>query len=148
MTRLYPNFVCSDVRVRNLARAVQFYRSLGLKIVAKSTMEDGTTLVWLHDRRTRQLLELFHLSRRSPLYVPFRISDKPRNALIFTIPDVKEMLPKLRRVGGRVLTDFTDGTVRLTFVRDPDGTLLEFVSWAKKAKIRRGSPMLSLALDS
>jgi catechol 2,3-dioxygenase-like lactoylglutathione lyase family enzyme len=144
---LTPSFICPDVRVRNLARAVRFYRGLGLRPVAKGRMDDGTSLVWLRDPKTRQLLELFQLSSRSPLYTPLGRRNRVENALIFSLPDVQRLLPRLRRFGARVLTEFEDGEVHLTFVRDPDGTLLEFLSWTDEArKSHRGSPLVRLAL--
>jgi catechol 2,3-dioxygenase-like lactoylglutathione lyase family enzyme len=119
---------------------------LGLRIVAKGRMGDGTTLAWLRDRRTGQLLELFYLSRRSPLYTPFRQRGRVGNALIFSTPEVTGLLARLRRLGAKVLQDFEDGDVRLVFVRDPDGTLLEFLSWTDEAReTHRGAPLSRLA---
>lgn len=142
-----PSLICSDIRVGDLARALRFYRALGLRLVAKGEMEDGTSLAWLQDPGTRQLLELFHLSRRSPLYRPLRQRPAPENALIFSLRDVGGLLPRLRRHGAKLLSDFQDGEVRLTFVRDPDGTLLEFVSWTTVArKAHRRAPLLGIGL--
>jgi len=141
-----PRFICCDIRVRNLARATRFYRVLGLRPVAKARMQNGTDVVWLRDRRTGQLLELFHLSRRSPLYRPFRDRSRVENSLIFSLPDVGRLLPRLRRMGARRLLVFEDRDVRLTFVRDPDGALIEFVSWTTAAReTHRGSPMAGIA---
>jgi len=142
-----PSFICADVRVRNLNRATRFYRALGLRRVANARMNDGTDVAWLRDRRTGQLLELFQLSPRSPLYRPFRYRSKVENALIFSLPDVERLLTRLRRLGAKRLLEFEDGDVLVTFVRDPDGTLIEFVSWTSASmKVRSGSPMLALGV--
>jgi catechol 2,3-dioxygenase-like lactoylglutathione lyase family enzyme len=149
MPRPVATFICSDIRVRNLVRALRFYRALGLRTVAKGRMGDGTTLAWLRDNGTGQLLELFQLSPRSPLYKPFRLRSRVENSLIFSLPDVNALIPRLRRKGAKVLSDFEDGDVRLTFVRDPDGTLLEFLSWAREAKgTHARSPLLNVALEN
>ena len=146
MPKLNPSFICSDVRVRSLVRATRFYRALGLRPVDKARMDDGTEVIWLADRRTGQLLELFHLSRRSPLYRPFHTRSRVENSLIFSLPDVGPLIVRLLRLGARRLLEFEDGDVRLTFVRDPDGALIEFVSWTAAArKVRQGSPMSRIA---
>ena len=144
MTSSAPLFVCTDVRVRALARSVRFYRALGLVPVAEGTMEDGTELAWLRDRRTGQLVELFRLSRRSPLYRPFGRRALLERALIFAVPDVARLVPRLRGLGARVVREFRDGSVRLTFLHDPDGTLVELVSWADPKARGRPPPMARL----
>jgi catechol 2,3-dioxygenase-like lactoylglutathione lyase family enzyme len=138
-----PTFVCADIRVRNLSRAIRFYRTLGLRIEAKGRMRDGTTLAWLRDRGSGQLLELFQLSRRSPLYAPFRSRGRVENALIFSGRNRRTLLPRLRRLGAHVVREFEDGEVHLLFVRDPDGTLLEFLSWTDEALAAHRGPPLS-----
>jgi catechol 2,3-dioxygenase-like lactoylglutathione lyase family enzyme len=141
-----PSFICSDVRVRNLDRAVRFYRALGLRPVAKGRMNDGTEIVWMRDQPTGQLLELFQLSPRSPIYRPFRSRSQVENSLIFSLPDAESLLARLRTLGAKRVVEFENGDVLLTFVRDPDGTLIELVSWtAGSRKHHRRSPMSGLA---
>jgi catechol 2,3-dioxygenase-like lactoylglutathione lyase family enzyme len=142
-----PSFICPDVRVRNLNRATRFYRALGLRSVAEARMGDGTEIAWLRHQRTGQLLELFQLSRRSPMYRPFRSRAKIENSLIFSLPDGRSLLPRLFKMGASRVREIEDGDVLLTFVRDPDGTLIEFVSWtAASRKDHRRPPMLGLAI--
>lgn len=109
-------------------------------------MEDGTTLVWLRDRTTGQLLELAHLSPRSPLYSPFRRPTGHNHTWTFSLLSVSTLLPKVRRMGARMLFDFEEGDIRLTFVSDPDGTVVELLSWTDAARGRhRDPPLLRLA---
>lgn len=147
MTGSVPNLICSEVRVRNLPRAVRFYRALGLGPVTKGRMNDGTKFVWVRDPKTRQLLELYYLPPRSRLYRPFRARDRLDPQPMFGVQHAKPLLARLRRLGASVVTDFQEGNFRLTLVRDPDGTCLELVSWTTEArKTHRDPPLLGLVL--
>ncbi|MCI4350788.1 MAG: VOC family protein [Thermoplasmata archaeon] len=146
MRRATPHFIGSDVRVADLARSVRFYRLLGLEVAARHRMPDGTRIIWMRDPLTGQLLELFHLSRRSPLYRPFRPATGAEHALIFGVPDLPTLLPRLHRSGARVVADFVEGRVRYVFVRDPNGTWIELLAWIDRAGgVRRLLPRMDLA---
>ncbi len=149
MPRPVARLVCTDVRVRDLSRAIRFYRVLGLRLAARARMDDGTQLVWMEDRASGQLLELFHLSPRSPLYTPYRPQTETSSARVFALRDAGPILRRLRRLGGPVHEEFEDGSVRLTFLRDPDGAVVELVSWTPASRARhRGSPMQGLGTRS
>ncbi|HTS33368.1 MAG TPA: VOC family protein [Thermoplasmata archaeon] len=138
-------FVCTDIRVRDLSRAVRFYRALGLRPIGTARMRDGTSLVWMQDPTSRQLLELFRLSPRSRLYTRYRPQSEASSSRIFSVADVGPILRRLRRMGHREHLAFEDGNVRLTFLRDPDGAVIELVSWTEKARpSRRAAPMFEL----
>jgi len=128
-----PRFVCTDLRVADLSRSVRFYALLGLGRLARYRMQDGTRIAWMRDRSTGQVLELFQLSTRSPLYEPFRRSIERSHALIFTQPDLNGLLARLRRVGARVVLEFTEGKTRIVFLRDPDGAWVEIIGWVDPA---------------
>jgi hypothetical protein len=99
----------------------------------------------MQDPTSRQLLELFRLSPRSPLYTRYRPQSESSSSRIFSVADVGPILRRLRRMGHREHVAFEDGDVRLTFLRDPDGAVIELVSWTEKARpSRRGAPMLGL----
>jgi hypothetical protein len=109
-------------------------------------MKDGTRIAWMRDANTGQLLELFQLSPRSRLYRPFRPTHGTNHALIFGIPDFAGLLPRLLRSGAVFTQDFQQGQVRFLFLRDPDGTRLELLSWSATARRGRGlAPVLDLA---
>jgi catechol 2,3-dioxygenase-like lactoylglutathione lyase family enzyme len=133
-----PVLLYSEVRVRDLARAVRFYSAFGLGTVAKGTTADGTALVWLRDPKSGHLLQLFRLSRRSKLYKPFRRRNGLDYQLMFTTVDARPLLRKLRKLGGTVIDSFEEGGVSLTTLRDPDGTWLELLSWPSTNR-RQGS---------
>lgn len=143
MGRSRPILIYSEIRVRNLPRALRFYRAVGLTPATKGRMSDGTRLVWLRDRRTRHLLELYYVPPRSPLYRPFQRPARPDPQLTFTVRDAGPLLAQLRRLGARVTEDFQEGPYRLTFVLDPDGNCLELVSWTAGAvRAHRDPPLL------
>jgi catechol 2,3-dioxygenase-like lactoylglutathione lyase family enzyme len=142
MARPAAHFVCSDLRVRDLARAVRFYRTLGLVPTGRSRMEDGTRIVWMRDAFTGQLLELFSLGRRSPLYEPFRRSQDASRALIFGVADARATARRLRRQGGRRIREFQQGGVQFSFLRDPSGHTIELLSWIDTARQARSTPPL------
>jgi catechol 2,3-dioxygenase-like lactoylglutathione lyase family enzyme len=135
-------FVCSDLRVRDLARSVRFYARLGLRPVESGRMGDGTSITWMRESATGQMLELFELSRRSPLYTPYRTPIASHSARIFGVRDVARVVRGLRALGGRVTSDFEDGSVRLTFLTDPDGFRVELLSWVEPARRRNEPPPL------
>jgi catechol 2,3-dioxygenase-like lactoylglutathione lyase family enzyme len=146
MVRQLPHLVCTDLRVTNLARSVRFYRLLGLRPVARTRMDDGTRIVWMRDGVTGQLLELFHLTRDSPLYRPFRRSLATDHALIFGVPDLPGLRRRLQRAGAHVELEFTEDDVQIVFLRDADGTWIELMAWVKSASgRRRGLPLVALA---
>ncbi|HTT16557.1 MAG TPA: VOC family protein [Thermoplasmata archaeon] len=143
-TRDAPTLVCSEIRVRNLARAERFYRALGLRPVARWTMENGERLLWLRDRRSRQLLELYQVPRRSRLFEPMRSTRRFDTRLVFSVLRAGPLLRRLERHGGRVRVDFTEGDVRLTFLADPEGTLIELVSRPDGVRSPRTVPLAAL----
>jgi len=144
--RFTPHFVCSDIRVSDLVRAIHFYKLLGLEVIARDRMQDGTHVVWMRDRTTGQMLELFQLSSRSPVYRPFRRRAGTGNALIFGVPEPATVLARLCQSGAKVIADFQEKGVRLLFLRDPDGNRLELLSWMEHTRDRhRLPPLVGLA---
>ena len=134
-----PYLLYSGIRVRNIERSLAFYRALGLRPAMRGTMAHGGTWIWLRDRRTRQILELNYYSPRNPHYERYR-SGSEMDHLGWTVRDVNPILRRLRRLGHPPVLDFTNGNVRLTFVKDPDGVWLEFLSWVPVARKRRKDP--------
>ena len=142
VSRRGPHLVCTDLRVVGLARSVRFFEMLGLRPVERTRLADGTRIVWMRDPTTGQLLELFHLTPRSPLYRPFRRSTATDHALIFGVSDLPRLLPRLKRAGARVAMEFTEDAVRIVFLRDPNGAWIELLAWEDPKAARAGPPPL------
>lgn len=142
------HLIYTELRVQSLAKSVRFYRALGLRPKAKGSMDDGTTFVWLWDRRTRQVVELWHFRRTSKLYSPFYPSRGFDHGLVFTTDNADGLIRKLRRLGGHRKRTLSLGDVRLTLFDDPDGHKLEILD---RTPDRRGNPQsppfLRLALE-
>jgi len=136
------------MRVGDLDRSARFYRALGLRPVARWTMEDGERLLWLRDETTRQLLELFWVPRGSRFYEPLRASRRFSTPLLFSARNVGPIVSRLRRLGSRVRADFEEGENRIVFVTDPDGTPIELVGWTDPSRARYArAPLVGLVLS-
>jgi len=105
-------------------------------------MADGQRLAWLRDEGTGQLVELYQVPRGSPLYEPFRPQRRFHTPLLFGVRNAEPLIRRLRRMGARVRRAFDEGEVRITFVSDPEGTLVELVSWTESAGDRHPDPPL------
>ena len=124
---------------------MRFYRALGLEPFTRTQMKDGTRIVWMRDPLSGQILELFQLSPKSPLFRPFRRHVGTDRALIFSTSDVGAVLPRLRRMGAKVEVEFEEGDVQFSFLRDPDGTWVELLGWTDATRTaHRQPPLMSL----
>jgi len=139
--------ICSELRVRDLTRSLRFYRALGLRCVARWTMQDGEELAWVKDPQTGQVVELYFVPRRSRFYSPFRRAPGLHTPLLFSLRDVRSVLPRLLRLGAKVVVDFEEREVRILFVRDLDGSLLELVGWTDSARRSHRAPPLRELTD-
>ncbi len=142
MPREPPHLVFSDVRVRDLESSIRFYRALGLRPIVKGGMTDGTRIVWMRDQRTGQVLELFHLGRRSRLYEPFRPRRGSEGAISFSVDRLRPLVRRLEELGAKRVRSFCDGDAELTFLRDPNGALLELISWTAEGRSKHSEPPL------
>lgn len=143
MARRAPILVCSELRVRDLDRAIRFYRALNLRPIARWTMKTGEELAWLRDPNSAHVVELYRVPRRSRFDEPFRSVRRFDTRLLFSARDVTPTLARLRRLGATVRVDFEDGETRLVFLNDPDGNLLELVGWSSTARRRHREPPLA-----
>jgi len=105
-------------------------------------MENGERLAWMRDPTSGALVELYWVPRRSRLYAPFPPRLRFHTPLLFGVRDLPAVLRRLRKFGARPEVDFTERGVRVVFLRDPDGTLVELVSWADRSKARATDPPL------
>jgi len=143
-----PNLIYSEIRVRNLGRSVRFYRTLGLVPKSRGKMEDGTSFVWIWDRKTRQLVELWNAPRGSQFFEPFRIGRMFDPRLAISVRSAAPTLRRLMHLGGKLTRDFRFGEFRLSMVSDPDGYPVEILSWTAPEKHASDDvPLLDLVLS-
>lgn len=144
-----PNLIYSEIRVRNLQRSVDFYRVLGLVPKKRGSLDDGTSFVWIWDKKTRQLVELWYAPRSSQFYEPFRVGRMLDPRLMISVWKAGPILLKLKHRGGKVIRDDRVGDFRLSVVEDPDGNSVEIVSWTIPQEHPTDMvPLLDLVLSS
>jgi len=143
MTDELPYMLYSGIRVRDLKRSLKFYRALGLRPVmrGKMRMEHGGTWIWLRGPESPQVLELNYYPPENRFHERYR-GGSEMDHVGFSVRDVKPILERLRKVGVHgPIVEFDNGSVRLTFIEDPDGVWIEFLSYNEKGrKRRRGRP--------
>ncbi len=122
------------ITVRDMERAIRFYRDLlGCSVLGQLVLDEGTfKLVYL--RKGRAYIELF-AHRSSPpagegTGEPQQEGRPGFQHLAFQVDDVDAVAARLAAAGVSFTTHPTDatGNVRLAFFRDPDGNTLELVS--------------------
>jgi len=143
MTDEVPYMLYSGIRVRDLRRSLKFYRALGLRPVMRGKMriKDGGTWIWLRGPDSPQILELNYYPKGNQFYKPYR-GGSEMDHVGFSVRDVKPILERLQKVGVKgPIAEFDQGSVQLTFIKDPDGVWIEFLSYNEKGrKRRRGRP--------
>ena len=143
-----PNLIYSEIRVSNLERSLRFYRALGLVPKSRGKTKDGTTFVWVWDKKTKQLVELWTAPRGSQFFETFRIGKMFDPRLAVSVMSAAPILRKLERLGGKLNRDFKLGSFRLSMVNDPDGYSIEILSWTNPRKHSKdGVPLLDLVLS-
>lgn len=142
-----PYFIYAGIRVRQLRRSLSFYHALGLRTVTRGRMQHKGVFVWLRDPRTKSILELNYYPRGTKFHEPYTRGSE-MDHLGFTVRDVEPILERLRKLGvGKPVADFIQGSIRLTFVKDPDGIWVEFLSWTERGgKLRKGAPVIDYVL--
>ena len=124
----------SGIRVRDVKRSLKFYRALGLRPVmrGKMRMENGGTWIWLRGPESPQVLELNYYPPGNRFHEPYR-GGSEMDHVGFSVRDVKPILERLAKVGvTSPIVEFDNGSVRLTFIEDPDGVWIEFLSYTEK----------------
>jgi catechol 2,3-dioxygenase-like lactoylglutathione lyase family enzyme len=142
-----PYFIYAGIRARELRRSLRFYHALGLRTVYRGRMHHKGVFVWLRDPRTKYILELNYYPQGSPFHERYARGSE-LDHLGFTVRDVEPILARLRKVGvQRSTADFYEGNIRLTFVKDPDGIWVEFLSWRQRGrKLRKTAPVINWIL--
>jgi catechol 2,3-dioxygenase-like lactoylglutathione lyase family enzyme len=144
-----PYFIYAGIRVRQLRRSLRFYRALGLRTVHRGRMHHKGVYVWLRDPRTKYILELNYYPPSSQFHERYARGSE-LDHLGFTVRDVDPILARLQKIGvRRPVADFREGNVRLTFVKDPDGIWVEFLSWTERGReLRKGAPVINWILPT
>ena len=130
-----PRFLYSGIRVRNLARSERFYRRLGFRPRARGTMEHGGRWVHLVFPGSAHRLELNYYPRGNRFYTPWRTGTE-FDHFGFYSTDVAGFLRTALRAGATRATEFTEGTTRIVYLRDPDGTWIECFGPARPPRRR------------
>jgi catechol 2,3-dioxygenase-like lactoylglutathione lyase family enzyme len=119
-----------------MERSLRFYLGLGFRVIRRGTMEHGG--VWVHMRLPRQAqrLELNFYPPGNPHRRPYR-SGSELDHLGFSTPDPGAWGRRVRRLGGRVVSEIRETHEWLVYATDPDGIWLEFFGPAKRRPRRR-----------
>jgi catechol 2,3-dioxygenase-like lactoylglutathione lyase family enzyme len=131
-------FLYSGIRVRDVDRSLNFYRSLGFRVLARGHMGHGGAWVHLVFPGSRHRIELNYYPRTNRFYEPFRQGTE-FDHFGFYSTDVEAWRRRAVRAGGKVVEDFIDGKSRLVYVNDPDGVCLEVFGPARPRRRRRRS---------
>ena len=125
----------TGLRVRNLARSLRFYRTLGFRQSLRWKTEIGVC-VQLEHPQNRFTIELNQFRRGSRAWEPHRRGTE-LDHFGFWVDDVDRWVRRLLRAGGRVrVKPFYSRIVipprpsfdgRAAFVADPDGTWIELL---------------------
>jgi catechol 2,3-dioxygenase-like lactoylglutathione lyase family enzyme len=129
-------FLYSGLRVRRMAPALDFYRKLGFRVVAKGAMQHGGEWVHLRYPGSYHRLELNYYPKGNRFYEPFRTGTE-FDHFGFYAPDPMAWKRRTLRAGAKLAAEFVDGKSRLVYVRDPDGNWLEAFGPANPPRRRK-----------
>jgi lactoylglutathione lyase len=116
----------AGLRVTDLPTSLEFYtKGLGLAEIRRGTMDHGGVWVLLHDRHSRQYLELNWYPKGSRYDVPYSPGES-LDHVGFSVRDVPGAFDRLRRLGApaAALTPASTGG-QAGDVLDPDGNWIE-----------------------
>ena len=131
-----PRLLYTGIRVRDIARSLRFYRSLGFRERLRGTMEHGGIFVQLAYPGQTHRLELNYYPRSNPYYEPFRAGTE-LDHVGFYVTELGAWLRFLRRRRIPLVLDFTEGPQRVVYIRDPDNVWLEFFGTVRRRPGRR-----------
>jgi len=113
-------FMYSGIRVRDLARSVRFYRSLGFRVIKKGGFSHGGRWVHLVFPGSEHRIELNYYPPGTPFFETFQPGTE-FDHFGFYVSNPRRWLRKVLRAGAKPRVGFVDGPAQLLFVEDPDG---------------------------
>ncbi|HTW77495.1 MAG TPA: VOC family protein [Thermoplasmata archaeon] len=125
MPRVKIEFVYAGIRVRDLARSLRFYRSLGFRVGRRGTMSHGGKWVHLAFPGAAQRVELNYYPPGNPYFEPLRTGTE-FDHFGFRVSNVEEWERTLRRHRRPIVARIRETHENIVYTRDPDGNWLEF----------------------
>jgi len=144
-------FLITGLRVRNLARSLNFYRRIGFHLFHRAKMDHGGEYAQLRFPGSPHRLELNYYPRNNRFFEPFRHGTE-FDHLEFYAPDPGAWKRRIARAGGRLASEFLEAEdrwrtrenprtrLRYVFMRDPDGNWLGAFGPARPRRPRRKRP--------
>lgn len=129
-------FLYSGLRVRDLARSLAFYRKFGFRVVHRGKMQHGGEFVQMRYPGSYHRVELNFYPKGNRFYEPHRVGTE-FDHFGYYAPDPLAFKRKGLRAGGTLAAEFVEGTMRIVYIRDPDGNWLEAFGPAKPRRRRR-----------
>jgi lactoylglutathione lyase len=119
-------FLHTRIRVRDLARSIEFYKTLGYEVGESKTSPEGNSLAFLELPGNEVFLELCH----SPDYAASCPEDLMHTAL--GVPDIIAYCDRIEQAGLEIWPSawrekFSAGGRKMAFVTDPDGYEVEIL---------------------
>ena len=118
-------FVYSGIRVRDLARSLRFYRSLGFRVFRRGKMEHGGIWVQLSFRGAGSRIELNYYPPGNRFHEPFRRGTE-FDHFGFRVSNVEAWERTLRGRRLPIVARIRETHENIVYTRDPDGNWLEF----------------------
>jgi lactoylglutathione lyase len=119
-------FLHTRIRVRDLARSIEFYKTLGYEVGESKTSPEGNSLAFLELPGNEVFLELCH----SPDYAASCPEDLMHTAL--GVSDIIAYCDRIEQAGLEIWPSawrekFSSGGRKMAFVTDPDGYEVEIL---------------------
>jgi len=121
-------FLYTGVRVRDLDRSIQFYRTvMGMRVSRKGEMSHGGRWVELKSPGSHQRLELNWYPSGSKFHTRYRRGEE-MDHLAFRVTDVARTFDEVVAKGARPEVEpFQEERYEFAFVSDPDGIWIELI---------------------
>jgi catechol 2,3-dioxygenase-like lactoylglutathione lyase family enzyme len=125
MPKVKVEFHYSGLRVRNLAKSLRFYRSLGFRLHRRGKMEHGGTWVQLTFPGGAQRIELNYYPPGNRYFEPIRRGTE-FDHFGFVVSNVEAWEAELRRRKFPITARIREAHENIVYTKDPDGNWIEF----------------------
>jgi catechol 2,3-dioxygenase-like lactoylglutathione lyase family enzyme len=125
MPKVKVEFHYSGLRVRNLAKSLRFYRSLGFRLHRRGKMEHGGTWVQLTFPGAAQRIELNYYPPGNRYFEPIRRGTE-FDHFGFVVSNVEAWEAELRRRKFPITARIREAHENIVYTKDPDGNWIEF----------------------